>query len=121
MSREIKGWVFAKVHLFNTILIWQINLKSIKCFVYFKGTKLKGDVSFNVIFNDLQYWNNYFIAFSYDKEGVVIVDTPGIEGGSNVDEHLQRYLTKAFGFIYVINTNTAGGVQQNRVRVTVTI
>lgn len=45
----------------------------------------------------------------------MIVDTPGIEGGANVDERLKRYLNKAFGFIYVINTNTAGGVQQSRV------
>mgnify|MGYP000311331847 FL=1 len=45
----------------------------------------------------------------------MLVDTPGIEGGNNVDQRLQKYLTRAFGFIYVINTNTAGGVQQSRV------
>lgn len=47
-------------------------------------------------------------------DGVVLVDTPGVEGGSNVDMCLQQYLTKAFGFIYVINTNAAGGVQHSR-------
>ena len=44
------------------------------------------------------------------------MDTPGVEGGSNVDMCLQQYLNKAFGFIYVINTNAAGGVQHSRVR-----
>ena len=48
----------------------------------------------------------------YVQKGVVIVDTPGIEGGNNVDHRLGKYLTKAFGFIYVINTNAAGGVQK---------
>ncbi|XP_052785199.1 uncharacterized protein LOC128220735 [Mya arenaria] len=48
------------------------------------------------------------------SEGIVIVDMPGIEGGSNVDQRLDKYLHSAFGFLYVINTNTAGGVQQSR-------
>ncbi|KAH3845678.1 hypothetical protein DPMN_087959, partial [Dreissena polymorpha] len=41
-------------------------------------------------------------------------DTPGIEGGQNVDQSLTRYLSKAFGFIFIINTTTAGGVQPSR-------
>ncbi|XP_053403458.1 uncharacterized protein LOC123556064 [Mercenaria mercenaria] len=55
-----------------------------------------------------------FYPFKTLSKGVVIVDTPGIEGGSNVDKRLQTYLSRAFGFIYVINTNTAGGVQHSR-------
>lgn len=55
-----------------------------------------------------------FYPFQSLSKGVVIIDTPGVEGGSNVDQRLQKYLCKAFGFIYVINTNTAGGVQHGR-------
>lgn len=51
----------------------------------------------------------------YWQEGVVLVDTPGIGGGNNVDQRLGQYLHAAFGFLYVINTNTAGGVQSSRV------
>ncbi|XP_060573771.1 uncharacterized protein LOC132731583 isoform X3 [Ruditapes philippinarum] len=55
-----------------------------------------------------------FYPFKTLSKGVVIVDTPGVEGGGNVDQRLQTYLSRAFGFIYVINTNAAGGVQQSR-------
>ncbi|WAR28800.1 DUSTY-like protein [Mya arenaria] len=55
----------------------------------------------------------YYPFKTLSKE-VVIVDTPGIEGGNNVDQSLEVYLKKSFGFLYVINTNAAGGVQQGR-------
>ncbi|KAH3807984.1 hypothetical protein DPMN_136332 [Dreissena polymorpha] len=55
-----------------------------------------------------------YYPFKTLSKNVVIVDTPGIEGGSNVDHRLQKYLKSAFGFLYVINTNTAGGVSQSR-------
>ena len=51
----------------------------------------------------------------------MIVDTPGVQGGNSVDMILQQYLSKAFGFIYVINTNIAGGVQHSRVRKTLSV
>ena len=62
---------------------------------------------------------NVFI--SLQQDGIVIVDTPGVQGGNSVDMILQQYLSKAFGFIYVINTNIAGGVQHNRVRTTLSV
>ena len=66
----------------------------------------------------LKLWNHAFnnVHLCFVQKNVVIVDTPGIEGGNNVDQSLEPYLKNAFGFIYVINTNAAGGVQQSRVR-----
>ncbi|OWF38745.1 Uncharacterized protein in xynA 3'region [Mizuhopecten yessoensis] len=45
---------------------------------------------------------------------VVIVDTPGIGENSEMTSRLLDYLPKAVAFIYVINSENAGGVQQDR-------
>ncbi|KAH3892636.1 uncharacterized protein LOC127858136 [Dreissena polymorpha] len=54
--------------------------------------------------------------FAMLEEGIVIVDTPGIGGGSKVGKHVERYLSKSYGFIYVVNSANAGGVQKGRLQ-----
>ncbi|KAK3592500.1 hypothetical protein CHS0354_026621 [Potamilus streckersoni] len=50
------------------------------------------------------------------EEGIVIVDTPGIGRGNLTTQYLQRYLKNSFGFIYIINSTNAGGVQKGRLQ-----
>lgn len=50
------------------------------------------------------------------QEGMVIVDTPGIGGDGQVCKYAEQYLSKSYGFIYVINSANAGGVQRGRVK-----
>ncbi|XP_060073560.1 uncharacterized protein LOC132553343 [Ylistrum balloti] len=45
---------------------------------------------------------------------VIIVDTPGVGENSEMTSRLMQYLPKAVAFIYVINSENAGGVQQDR-------
>ncbi|XP_021346775.1 uncharacterized protein LOC110446114 [Mizuhopecten yessoensis] len=45
---------------------------------------------------------------------VIIVDTPGVGENSEMTSRLLDYLPKAVAFIYVINSENAGGVQQDR-------
>ena len=47
----------------------------------------------------------------------MIVDTPGIGGGGKMSKYAERYLAKSYGFIYVINSANAGGVQKGRVSI----
>ena len=49
------------------------------------------------------------------QEGLVIVDTPGIGGDGHMCRYAEQYLTKSYGFIYVVNSANAGGVQKGRV------
>lgn len=42
------------------------------------------------------------------------MDSPGI-GESGAMHYVDRYLGKSFGFIYVINSANAGGIQKGRV------
>lgn len=44
-----------------------------------------------------------------------MIDTPGF-GDNQMHKSLKKYLTKSCGFIYVVNTANAGGVQRGRVR-----
>ncbi|KAL3851674.1 hypothetical protein ACJMK2_015401 [Sinanodonta woodiana] len=57
-----------------------------------------------------------YYPFSVLEEGIVIVDTPGIGRGNLTAHYLQRYLKNSFGFIYVINSTNAGGVQKGRLQ-----
>ena len=49
------------------------------------------------------------------QEGVVIVDSPGVGESNKVSRQLEHYISRAFGFIYVINISNAGGIQKDRV------
>ena len=49
------------------------------------------------------------------QEGVVIVDSPGVGESNKVSRQLEHYMSRAFGFIYVINISNAGGIQKDRV------
>ena len=60
--------------------------------------------------------STYYIYFLLYQEGLVIVDTPGF-GDNQMHKSLKKYLTKSCGFIYVVNTANAGGVQRGRVGV----
>ncbi|XP_069141272.1 tyrosine-protein kinase Fer-like [Argopecten irradians] len=50
------------------------------------------------------------------SEGIVLVDTPGIGERRQMTKLVERYLTKSFGFIYILNTANAGGIQKGRLR-----
>lgn len=56
------------------------------------------------------YWPTDFI-----EEGIVIIDTPGF-GDNQIHKSLKKYLSKSCGFIYVVNTANAGGVQRGRLK-----
>ena len=45
----------------------------------------------------------------------MIVDSPGIGESDIMDSQVMQYLPEAIAFIYVINSNNAGGVQKDRV------
>ena len=46
----------------------------------------------------------------------MIVDSPGIGESPIMDDIVKEYLPEAFAFIYVINSDNAGGIQPDRVR-----
>ncbi|WAR25554.1 STY46-like protein [Mya arenaria] len=52
--------------------------------------------------------------FGMLEEGLVIVDTPGIGSGGKMSHYVEKYLAKSYGFIYVVNSANAGGVQKGR-------
>ena len=45
----------------------------------------------------------------------MIVDSPGIGESDVMSEFVLNYLPRAFCFMYVINSENAGGVQEDRV------
>lgn len=49
------------------------------------------------------------------QEGIVIVDTPGVGENRQMTKLIEKYLSKSFGFIYIVNSSNAGGVQGGRV------
>lgn len=49
------------------------------------------------------------------KNGVVIIDTPGIGESDEMDKIVMDYLPKAFAFMYVLNGTIAGGIQKDRI------
>ena len=46
----------------------------------------------------------------------MIVDSPGIGESDVMSEFVLSYLPRAFCFMYVINSDNAGGIQSDRVR-----
>lgn len=49
---------------------------------------------------------------------MTIVDTPGIGEGKDMTNRLFEYLPNAMAFIYVLNSANSGGVQDDKVSVT---
>ncbi|XP_078379644.1 uncharacterized protein LOC144662656 [Oculina patagonica] len=49
------------------------------------------------------------------KQGIVMVDSPGIGESDIMDKMVEEYLPEAFAFIYVINSANAGGIQKDRI------
>ena len=45
----------------------------------------------------------------------MIVDSPGVGESDVMSEFVLNYLSRAFCFMYVINSDNAGGVQEDRV------
>ena len=68
------------------------------------------------LYSNIELSMNKLTLTIYLQEGIVIVDTPGIGGGGKMSKYAERYLSKSYGFIYVINSANAGGVQKGRVR-----
>ena len=46
----------------------------------------------------------------------MIVDSPGVGESDVMSEFVLSYLPRAFCFMYVINSDNAGGIQSDRVR-----
>ena len=46
----------------------------------------------------------------------MIVDSPGIGESTITDDIVKEYLPEAFAFIYIINSENAGGIPLDRVR-----
>ncbi|XP_077981433.1 uncharacterized protein LOC144436502 [Glandiceps talaboti] len=57
-----------------------------------------------------------FWPFPLLRGGLFIVDSPGIGENREMTNQVMSYLPNAFGFIYVINSANAGGVQQDRLQ-----
>ncbi|KAI8483285.1 hypothetical protein Bbelb_390260 [Branchiostoma belcheri] len=55
-----------------------------------------------------------FLGIPLLKGGITIVDTPGVGENKRLSDMVKAYLPTAFGFIYVINSGNAGGVQGDR-------
>lgn len=55
------------------------------------------------------YWPHQLL-----KNGVVIIDSPGVGDSEIMDEIVTEYLPEAFAFTYFINCTNAGGVQKDR-------
>ncbi|XP_046839718.1 dual serine/threonine and tyrosine protein kinase-like isoform X2 [Xenia sp. Carnegie-2017] len=53
------------------------------------------------------FWPHDFL-----KQGVVIVDSPGLGESEQMDEVLMNYLPNAFAFIYILDVSRAGGLQK---------
>ncbi|XP_078380423.1 uncharacterized protein LOC144663376 [Oculina patagonica] len=51
------------------------------------------------------------------KEGIMIVDSPGVGESDVMNEFVLSYLPQAFCFIYVIKSSNAGGIQEDRLGV----
>ncbi|XP_052064399.1 tyrosine-protein kinase Fer-like isoform X1 [Mytilus californianus] len=48
------------------------------------------------------------------KNGIVLVDTPGIGENRLIIKRLQEYMKESFGFIYIIDSAQAAGLQRGR-------
>ena len=87
--------------------------------IYISVTKIIGEMK-EYTTSDEWFISTYIIYtkcyFLYFQEGLVIIDTPGF-GDNRMHKSLKKYLTKSCGFIYVVNTANAGGVQRGRVSV----
>ena len=46
----------------------------------------------------------------------MIVDSPGVGESDVMSEFVLNYLPRAFCFMYVINSDNAGGIQEDRVQ-----
>ncbi|WAR28796.1 YOR6-like protein, partial [Mya arenaria] len=90
----------------------EIRLNDLKGIQEFKDSVVECDENDDNPFQRVELYH----PFKKLSKQVVIVDTPGIDGGNNVGRRLELYLNKSFGFLYVISTNAAGGLQQGRAR-----
>ncbi|XP_066272437.1 uncharacterized protein [Branchiostoma lanceolatum] len=57
-----------------------------------------------------------YLPINYLKSGVFLVDSPGIGESTATTSIAMNYLSEAFAFIYVINSASAGGVQEDRLQ-----
>ncbi|KAL9964103.1 hypothetical protein ACROYT_G027686 [Oculina patagonica] len=85
----------------------QSYLDEISSFVHVKTNRGKGSDYKKI---------ELFWPHSLLKQGIVMVDSPGIGESEIMDDMVFKYIPKAFAFIYVINTGDAGGIQKDRVR-----
>ena len=56
-----------------------------------------------------------FFFISESKQGIVIIDSPGVGESKQMDDMVIQYLPEAFAFIYVANSSLGGGVQKDKV------
>ncbi|XP_058949859.2 dual serine/threonine and tyrosine protein kinase-like isoform X1 [Pocillopora verrucosa] len=84
----------------------QSYLQQISKFVHLKTDREKGSDYEKIEL----FWPHNLL-----KENIVIVDSPGIGESTIMDDIVKEYLPEAFAFIYVINSENAGGIQRDRV------
>lgn len=75
---------------------------------------LPGEENDTIDFVDL-YW-----PITLKLENVVFVDTPGVSDNDTLAQRLYDYLPNAMAFMYILNSTNDGGVQRDRVFVTLT-
>lgn len=49
------------------------------------------------------------------QNGIILVDTPGISENRMIIQKLEEYMKQSFGFIYIIDSAQATGLQKGRV------
>ncbi|XP_022796263.1 dual serine/threonine and tyrosine protein kinase-like [Stylophora pistillata] len=86
-------------------------LQQISPYVHLKSDREKGSIYKKVEL----HWPHQLL-----KNGIVIIDSPGVGESDIMDEIVTEYLPRAFAFIYVLNSANAGGVQKDRLEKLVT-
>lgn len=59
----------------------------------------------------------YTLYLGYFQHGITITDTPGLGESEELTDMVKNYIPKASGFMYVINTTNAGGINPEEVAI----
>ncbi|XP_078572721.1 uncharacterized protein LOC144859714 [Branchiostoma floridae x Branchiostoma japonicum] len=84
----------------------EVDLKRISQYIHTKGEAREASSNCNKV---EIYWPLPLL-----EGGIFIVDSPGVGESSEMDEHVSKYISEAYAFMYVINSANAGGVQPGR-------
>lgn len=67
--------------------------------------------------NQIEHGNKFLVFDLHFQTGVYIIDSPGFGEHPKIDSQIIDYISnnEIFAFIYVIKSDNAGGVQEDRV------